>query len=67
MMVMVLPFVWLSCCVLLLLLLPPLLPPSPSSLPPPTPLLQVDLSREAANLKRFNNNFKRAKAVSSTG
>jgi len=24
----------------------------------------VDLSREAANLQRFNNNFRRAKAVS---
>jgi predicted unusual protein kinase regulating ubiquinone biosynthesis (AarF/ABC1/UbiB family) len=28
-------------------------------------LLQVDLSREAANLQRFNQNFKRARAVSS--
>jgi predicted unusual protein kinase regulating ubiquinone biosynthesis (AarF/ABC1/UbiB family) len=28
-------------------------------------VLQVDLSREAANLQRFNQNFKRARAVSS--
>jgi hypothetical protein len=28
-------------------------------------LPQVDLSREAANLQRFNQNFKRARAVSS--
>jgi predicted unusual protein kinase regulating ubiquinone biosynthesis (AarF/ABC1/UbiB family) len=29
-------------------------------------LLQVDLSREAANLQRFNQNFKRARAVSNS-
>lgn len=32
--------------------------------PPPSPPSQVDLSREASNLQRFNTNFRRARGVS---
>jgi len=37
---------------------------SPPSRLPSLPLCQVDLSREAANLERFNTNFRRTRSVS---